>query len=446
MLLLASGAVWCQIEPQHKYTLAELIDVAEHNNPRTRVMWERAKQSADRLGIARSEYYPVLAGVAAFADQRIINPFPKPLAPLGYTMVEIPLLQQEVTLNYLLFDFGRRAARLDAAVAQQLAAAANFDETNQSVAFQVSQAYYNLLTAQERLQAAQETLKTAQTTQDAAEAQLQNGRATLPDVLNAKAETAQAVFDRESADGDEKIARVALREAIGVEPSPDISIDNQENAELPEQLTIPIDGLIERAMTGRPDLAAQAAEIRASDDEVMAARAAYRPKINVSATGAQTSVWPTSSYGVLGSASKPTWSAGLSVDWTFFDGGARKNALSEAESKQREAKDELTEKRDVATRQVWTAYISFRTALRKQDAAVALLRSANSSYSASLDAYNFGVKNLVDVLTAEKQLAQARLSSVAARSQLFVEAVRLEFVTGNLLRTAPPATKTGMNQ
>ena len=56
-----------------------------------------------------------------------------------------------------------------------------------------------------------------------------------------------------------------------------------------------------------------------------------------------------------------------------------------------------------------------------------------------LDAYNSGVRNLVDVVTAEKQLAQARLSGVAARSQLFLEAVNLEFVTGNLLRNQPAA-------
>ncbi len=86
--------------------------------------------------------------------------------------------------------------------------------------------------------------------------------------------------------------------------------------------------------------------------------------------------------------------------------------------------------------------IGSRTALRKQQAAVALLESANSSYSASLDAYKYGVKNLIDVVTAERQLAQARLSSVSARSQLFLEAVDLEFVTGNLLRNGPPATTT----
>lgn len=430
------------LTPGHAYTLAELIDIAEHNNPRTRIAWERAKQRADQLGIARSAYYPVLAGAAAVAAEHIINPFPKPLAPLGYVTVTAPLVQPEVTLQYLIFDFGRRNARVDAAMAQRLAAGANFVATNQDVAFRVSSAYYKLVTAQERLRAAEETLKTAKTTQDAAEERLNNGRATLPDVLNARAETAQAIFDRESADGDEKIARVALTETIGADPSPDIVIDAQQDAALPASLVIPVNELVERAMAGRPDLQAQAAEIRAADDEVRAAKAEYRPTIGLSAMLAQTSIWPTASYGELGSASKPTWSAGVSVEWRLFDGGARKNGVAEAESKQRQAKDELTEKRDQATREVWTAYIAFRTALRKEEAAVALLESATASYSASLEAYQFGVKNLIDVVTAEKQLAQARLSGVAARSQLMLEAVDLEFVTGNLLRSLPPAVQT----
>ena len=48
------------IDPKHSYSLAELIDIAEHNNPGTRIVWERAKQSADQLGIERSAYYPVV--------------------------------------------------------------------------------------------------------------------------------------------------------------------------------------------------------------------------------------------------------------------------------------------------------------------------------------------------------------------------------------------------
>jgi outer membrane protein len=428
------------IDANHTYTLAELIDIAEHNNPRTRIVWERAKQRAAQLGIAKSAYYPILAGIAAFADQRVIEPFPKPLAPDGYVMVQAPVIQPELTLQYLLFDPGERAAHVDAAMQERLAAGANFIQANQEVAFHVAGAYYRLLTAQERLQAAEDTLKTAQTTLDAAEARLSNGRGTLPDALNARSEAAQAIFDRESADGDEKIARVTLTETIGADPSPNIVIDAQKAAPAPQQLTLTIDALIDRALAARPDLMAVAAEIRAADDAIRAAKAEYKPKIGVAGTFAQTSVWPSASFGELGSASRPTWSAGLQVEWLLFDGGARQHKVAAAESRRREAQNEMTEIHDRATREVWTAYINFRSALRKNDAALALLESANTSYSASLDAYNSGVRNLVDVVTAEKQLAQARLSGVSARSQLFLEAVDLEFVTGNLLRSLPAAT------
>ncbi len=429
------------LDPIHAYTLAELIDVAEHHNPGTRAVWERAKQKARELGLAKSAYYPELEGLAVFGDERLINPFPKPLAPRGYVMIELPVVKPEVTLQYLIFDFGKRGANMDFAKQEQFAAGADVIQVNQALAFRVASAYYQLMTAQERLQAAQDTLRTAQTTQDAAENRLNNGLATLPDVLNARAETAQDAFDEESADGDEKIARVALTEVVGADPSPHIVIDGQRSAPLPERLTMSIDALIDRAMANRPELMAQALRIRSAEAHIRAARAEYKPQIVLSGSAAQTSVWPTADYGQLGSASEPTWSVELGVRWRIFDGGVRKNELRIAESKRREEEDDLIEKRDETTREVWTAYIAFRTALRKHDAAVALLESANASYSASLVAYKYGVKNLVDVVTAEKQLAQARLSSVSARSELFLQAVNLEFATGNLLRSQPPATK-----
>ena len=89
------------LDPSHPYTLAELIDVAEHHNPGTRTVWERAKQKASELGLAKAAYYPELDGLAVFGDERLINPFPKPLAPRGYVMVELPVVRPEVTLQYL---------------------------------------------------------------------------------------------------------------------------------------------------------------------------------------------------------------------------------------------------------------------------------------------------------------------------------------------------------
>jgi outer membrane protein len=432
------------INRQHQYSLAELIDIGERNHPTTRTTWERAKQQAKRLGIEKSEYFPVLAATVLFADQRVAQPFPKPLSPAGYSVVDLPLVQPQLELQYLLFDFGGRKARVDAAKADALAAAAQFIKTNQDVAFAISNAYYSLLTAQERLVAATDTLKTAKTTQDAAEARLANGRATLPDVLNARAETAQANFDLEQADGEEKIARVTLTETIGVEPSPDISIDGQTNAPVPNALTLTIEQLIERAFADRPDIMAQIQEIRKADDEIRNVNSTYRPKVTLSANVAQAVAWPAAvrPEAQFGTINTPTWAAAVNVEWTIFDGGARRNRKDLAESGKRQAIEELRDKRDQVQREVWSSYIAFRTALRQEEAAVALLSAADTSYSASLDAYNFGVKNLVDVVTAEKQLALARLSSVSARSRVFTEAVRLESVTGNLLRNLRSATTT----
>ena len=129
--------------------------------------------------------------------------------------------------------FRSREGTVDAAKAERLAAGADVIQVNQALAFRVASAYYQLVTAQERLQAARDTLRTAQTTEDAAENRLNRGIATLPDVLNARAEASQAVFDEESADGDEKIARVTLTETVGADPSPNIVIDSQKNAPLP---------------------------------------------------------------------------------------------------------------------------------------------------------------------------------------------------------------------
>lgn len=428
------------LDPAHAYSLAELIDIAEDHSPGTRVIWERAKQKAYDLGLAKSAYYPELDGLAVSGDQRSLSPFPKPLAPRGYTTVEVPFVEPEITLRYLIFDFGRRSANVDTAKTEKLAAGADIMQVDQALAFRVANTYYELVTAQERLQASRDILRTAQTTQDAAENRLKNGLATLPDVLSARAETAQTVFDEESADGDEQIARVTLAEVVGADPSPHITIDSQSGSPLPDSLTMSIDALIDRAMADRPELLAQAFEIKSAEARSRAAKAEYKPQIALAGSAAETSLWPTADYGQFGPASEPTWSVAVSLKWRIFDGGIRKNGLAIAESQRREAEDQLTARHDQTIREVWTAYIAFRTAVRKHDAAVALLESANASYSSSLDAYKYGVKNLVDVVTAEKQLAQARLSSVSARSELFLEAVNLEFATGNLLRNQPAAT------
>src|SRR6266480_4655746 len=64
------------IDPRKIYGLAELIDVAQRNNPETRVAWERARQAAAAVGLSESAYYPFLVASAAAGYDRAFIPFP----------------------------------------------------------------------------------------------------------------------------------------------------------------------------------------------------------------------------------------------------------------------------------------------------------------------------------------------------------------------------------
>src|SRR5262245_26679789 len=46
------------IDPQKRYDLVELIDLAQRLNPETRVAWERTRQAAIAVGLVESEYFP----------------------------------------------------------------------------------------------------------------------------------------------------------------------------------------------------------------------------------------------------------------------------------------------------------------------------------------------------------------------------------------------------
>jgi len=441
------GPLEDRLDEAHPYTLSELIDVAESNHPEARIAWLAARAAAERTGLARSEYLPHLAGAATMLNQKLINPFPKPYAPQGYTMVEMPVGEAGLELGYTLVDFGRRHAHLQAARANALAAADHLERANQEVAFRTINSYYRLVNAQEKLTARRQILATAQTIQNAAEAQLANGRATLPDVLDARAGSAKASYELEEAIGEEQTARVALRQSLGVPPSDAIRIGTDSTEDEPATAVAPAQALVEEALRQRPDLAALRERIHAAAEETKLAHAAYWPTMEFNARGASQSLWPTVSKDggwLLTDTTHFVWETGVSVHWNLLDGGARRSRERVAQAEEEKTREEERETREAISESAWRAWVGYQTAERRLAAATALLTAAESSSAASLEAYNYGVKNLMDVVHAEQQLAEARLAIVEARSATATARANLGYTTGSLLRStiAPTAATT----
>jgi outer membrane protein len=421
-------------DPSKVYTLPELINLAEQNNPDTRVAWENAKARAADLGISKATLYPTMAAVVIAQSTRD-NLF---FAPQYYRQT-IETFSPALEVDYIVFDFGRRSQEIAASRANLLGANFLFNDTHRKIIFQVMAAYYHVLDTKGQEDVAEANLKNAQTDQEAAEARLQLGLATLPDVLEARSAAAQADYDLQAAIGASEIAHGDLATALGVSPVNPLQVESIQGLSIPQDLTVTVEASIDKALVQRPDLMQRVAELRAAQADVKAAKTAYLPTLSLAGTAGLAKNYSEQAQAPgLYSANQEFWNAHFSLTWTLFDGFAREQRLARARAEQKQAAADIDAMRDQVENQVWSAYSTARTALRQQKAAAALLEAASSSYEAALQSYNFGVRSQIDVVSAQRALAAARTADVTARTQLLTGVAALAFQTGDLLHTKGP--------
>lgn len=423
------------LDSAKQYTLPELIDIAERNNPETTIAWEHAKQSAANLGIARSALFPTVAAMASASYNQYSLFFGK------FYHEDVGLFPATLNLSYTLLDFGARQGNIDLARADLLASNFSFNDTHRRIIFQVMQAYYRLLDAMGQEDAAQATLNDAQTLQEAAEARLTNGLATLPDVLETRAASAQARYELASVQSLEQVARGVLATILGVAPSSSFHIQQIANLSPAQAIEEPVQTAIERALLQRPDLLAQAEHLRAAAAQVKEARSAYYPALSFSGNWGHSNGFGAQDFGPTVRSSIYPYQAQFKLSWDVFDGGARRNDLARAESSRREAQSQLANLRDQVEDEVWSSYYDVKAAQAQEDAAEALFQAADQSYQAATQAYQLGVRTLIDVLNAQRDLARARTAQVTARTELLTRLADFASRVGDLLQGAPAPGK-----
>ena len=418
-------------DPAKTYSLGELIDVAETHNPETHFAWERARAQAAALGVARSELFPTLAAAALSETNR-----EETYLGTHFYRQTFQDFQVALDLNYTVFDFGARAGRIADARAEVLAANFVFNDTHRRVIYQVEQAYYQLLNASGQEDAARASLSNAQAVQQSAEERLKNGLATLPDVLEARSATAQAEYELQAVLGSEEIAQGNLATALGTFPTATIHVEILMELPTPDSIGDSVDLAINRALGQRPDLMRLVAEIRSSNARVKEARAAYYPSLSVNVSPVAQSLYGLQQTLPWGHTAGLTGGLSLSLNWTVFDGGARKNKVVQAEANVRSAEAQVNAASDEIANQVWAAYSNLNTAFRQRQAATALLDAASQSYNSALESYNYGLRNFLDVTAAQRTLAQARSTDVLARTQVLSALADLAFRTGDSIQPA----------
>lgn len=425
-------------ERDRAYDLPALIDLGLGENPDTRNAWEAARTAAARYGGSLEPYFPRLSANAVVSpNERILfQDTPETL------VIHQDTYEPQVVLTYTLLDFGRRAA--DAELTRQRLVAANFafDRELQRVVFEVERAYFLLDAALGLERASVQNVDLAHKVREAADQRLAVGLATRPDALLSQQVETRALYELESAHAAVRSAQANLARTLGRPATQSPRIDPIGDRPIPSELSASVESLIAGAVAERPDLAARAADVRASEAAVEREKASFWPELGFEGRYGE-AFWD---YTVQNSNrirnNEPTYSTLLRFDWDIFRGFGRENAVRAATSDSERARAQLEASQLDASVEVWSAYYDNLAAARQLEFAKTLLASSEDTYQATLTSYQNGLSDIVALLTAERDLATARYTLVRSRADLLTSAARLAFAAGTIAprpaATSPP--------
>ncbi len=404
--------------PGATVTLDQVVDVALRNNPATRATWLTAKAAAAHEASARADDFPQIDLGAQILRQ-------KSGAVAGRSAYKQTIWGPTASLNFLLFDFGGRSSRVEQARDALIAADFTHNAQIQNVVLRVTQAYYGYLNARALVDAQQATVHEMQTNYDAAEARHQAGVATIADVLQAKTSLSQAQLVLESLQGTVQIIQGSLATAAGLPASTQFDVGVLPPSVPAVEVDRDVDALIERALRERPDLLSTRAVAERAHARVREVRSQGLPSVSLSSTMNRNfftgSVAPSTSY-----------TAGLQVRLPIFTGGKNHFDVREAQALAEAADAQALTAQQQVELEVWSSYFDLKTAARRLLVAGDLLASAKQNEEVATGRYKEGVGSILDLLTAQAALENARAQEITARTDWFLSLAQLAHDIGTL--------------
>ncbi len=342
---------------------------------------------------------------------------------LGFTSYELDLfgrlrsLSEQALLNYFATSEGRRSTQI-------------------SLVSEVANAYYAWLTDQRMLQLTRETLDAYQRSYDLTRQTVENGVASGLDLRQSRtalegARANLAQYTRQVAQ-DRNALTLLLGTSIPADLPQGKGLDGKDLlAELPANL--PSD-LLQK----RPDILQSELQLRAANANIGAARAAFFPRISLTAQGGTAS----RDLNGLFDAGSGYWTFSPSINIPIFTAGSLKASLDAARI-QKDINVATYEKSiQTAFREVADALAAKGTYDDQLQAQQDLVQASQEYYDLANLRYRQGIDNYLTVLDAQRSLYSAQQQLITDRlNQLNSEVTLYKALGGGWLersQTRPP--------
>ncbi|WP_312058543.1 efflux transporter outer membrane subunit [Pantoea septica] len=429
----APGAVntrWWQTfnDPQ----LNSLIDRAVEGNLTLQQAVLRIAGARQELAQARGGLFPSLNGSAKVTRQQLgLEGLLKANGATDQldseTASQLSSLEQPVTLYQGSFDasweldlWGKVRRQVELADAQTQAAIEQRNDALVSLEAEVARAYLQLRGAQATVATLEQQIAVAQQSWELTQSQQRNGLAPLTDVENARAQLSSLQAQLPQYQSQARQAMNGLAVLLGKTPG---ALDNELFAPkampaLPQIVPVGIPATLARR---RPDIRQAEATLHAQTANIGVSVAQLFPSLSL--TG-QLGVRNTDvSY--LDNWSSHFYSVGPSLSIPIFQGGRLVSSVKLARAQQASAALDYRQTVLTALQDVENALVSYRADQARVTALDETTGSLQRAFDLASDSYRQGISTFIDVLDAQRQLAQAQEQATQARMQSALDLVAL---------------------
>jgi len=420
-LVMALGAALAAA-PAGAQSLQQLYEAARAND----AVWQAARAQYDanlaRAEQARAGVLPTanLSSTIGRSDFENTNPatdrnFGTQTATLA---AQQPLYRPA---NWATWEQGKLQAELAKA---QLTAA------SQDLIVRVSQAYFDVLAAQDTLAfvGAQKSAVSEQLA--SAKRNFEVGTATITDTREAQARFDLVTAQEIQAENDLRVRKLALDTLTGLTGSSPVPLAAPLNVPAPEPASP--DAWVSQGEAASPVIQQARTTLDIAEWETEKAKAGHKPTVDL-----------TASYGIQrnlnGSATTVVDSrsnvgqVGVTFNLPLFAGFSTQNRIRETLSLEERARADLEAARRNVAQATRTAYFGVISGQGQ----VRALEAAEASSQLALDAnrlgYQVGVRINIDVLNAQSQLFQTKRDLAQARYNVLLGQLRLRQANGTLV-------------
>lgn len=415
-----------RVEP---LTLAEALERARATSPRLDQLEALRQAAAAGLAGARAERMPRVDVAAGYTRNSDVPEFTLNLPGIGSRTLfpNIPdNWRAHAGLTLPLWTAGRIEGGIAAAGRQLEAAGLDATGARSDLLLETRNAYWSLVTARASARVLAEALESYEAHLTDARNRFDFGVAARNEILSVQVERDRAELSRLAAENAAEVANANLVRLTGLPPG--TRIDPTEPLDAPNAPDQEVEALVTAAEEARPELAALQQRIEAAKAAVGVRRAGNRPQAGLSlgydyARPNPRILPPRDEF-------EGSWSAGVSVSLTAFDGGRTAAAVAQAEAQVTALESQLEEARQGLRLEVTARLFELRNARATLAVTNGTIEAARENLRVARDRYREGVIPSSELLDAETALLRAGLDQTDAATRIQIALARLERAAG----------------